>query len=63
MNHLGIEERKWMIGFTNSEVELFFVKITEQNETFIIARKTHWKIPQTINKLKLKNGNQKCEHN
>ena len=53
VNHLKREERKWMIGFTGLEVQIFILKITEQNETFIIANKNYSNVPGTINKTKL----------
>ena len=41
-----------MIGFTSSEVHIFICKVTKQNETIIVPRKTYWKVPRFINKIK-----------
>ena len=38
-NHSFLGELKGMIGFTNSDPHLFHSWETEQNETFIFARK------------------------
>ena len=51
--HLILEELKWMIGFTFSDVNLFLFRITEQNQANMFARQRFWKVPGTINKVKL----------
>ena len=51
-NHLILEELKKMVGFTSSEVNLFLFRITEQNETVMFARRSFWKVPGTLNKVK-----------
>ena len=53
-NHFLLEELEWMIGFTSSEVRFFLFRITEQNKTFMFARKSFWKVPGTMNKIKSK---------
>ena len=53
-NHFLLEELEWMIGFTSSEVQFFLFRITEQNKTIMFARKSFWKVPGTINKIKSK---------